>query len=323
MVTDIGKDRAARERPSTDEESGAPSDSQRSARGPERGGPRPAFLAPDVPELVELVGTAEHLLLDLADTGLAGPPHVVDDELFEPGSWWAWLGLAAMAAAGRRPRLSRTRPTHQSIERPGGRPVTGQRGHVTPDATAGAFRTPVTGVVVGIDGSASARAAVMWGAAAASRRNLDLHLVEVLPGPADPGSRAGPRVAGRRRDPRRGPGPCCPGRARAPRRRSRSSWSAPTRAPGGSAPRSSTMPRKRASSCWAPTVPAAPSRSRSDPSSARSPAGAPVRWCWCPLPRGAGRRRGRRPCSWRWRRDRTASAPSPSPQTWPRGAGRL
>jgi hypothetical protein len=116
MVTDIGKDRAARERPSTDEESGAPSDSQRSARGPERGGPRPAFLAPDVPELVELVGTAEHLLLDLADTGLAGPPHVVDDELFEPGSWWAWLGLAAMAAAGA-PTPPLTNPADPSVHR--------------------------------------------------------------------------------------------------------------------------------------------------------------------------------------------------------------
>lgn len=58
--------------------------------------------------------------------------------------------------------------------------MTGQRGQTTPEATA-------RGVVVGVDGSASARAAVLWGAAAASRRNLDLHLVEVLPGPADSG----------------------------------------------------------------------------------------------------------------------------------------
>ena len=40
-----------------------------------------------------------------------------------------------------------------------------------------------TGVVVGVDDSNSARAAVAWAAAAAERRGLGLHLVEVLPGP--------------------------------------------------------------------------------------------------------------------------------------------
>ncbi|MCD2191988.1 universal stress protein [Actinomycetospora endophytica] len=42
---------------------------------------------------------------------------------------------------------------------------------------------PVAGVVVGVDDSHSARAAVAWAAAAARRRGLGLHLVEVLPGP--------------------------------------------------------------------------------------------------------------------------------------------
>lgn len=49
-----------------------------------------------------------------------------------------------------------------------------------------------TGVVVGVDDSASARAAVAWAAAAAHRRGLDVHLVEVLPGqagtPEEPGT---------------------------------------------------------------------------------------------------------------------------------------
>jgi nucleotide-binding universal stress UspA family protein len=38
-----------------------------------------------------------------------------------------------------------------------------------------------TGIVVGVDDSASARAAVAWGAVAAARRGVDLDLVEVLP----------------------------------------------------------------------------------------------------------------------------------------------
>jgi hypothetical protein len=117
MVTDIGKDRAVRERPATDAESGSPSDWQQRSYEPDRGGRRPAFLAPDVPELLELVGTVERLLLDVADTGLAGPPHVVDDELFEPGSWWAWLVLAAMAAAGApTPPLSTPSPASEVRE---------------------------------------------------------------------------------------------------------------------------------------------------------------------------------------------------------------
>ncbi|NMO89516.1 universal stress protein [Actinomycetospora sp. TBRC 11914] len=61
-----------------------------------------------------------------------------------------------------------------------------------------------TGVVVGVDDSASARAAVAWAAAAAVRRDVALHLVEVLPGPADPADAVG------------GAGPAAPrGRARA------------------------------------------------------------------------------------------------------------
>jgi len=40
---------------------------------------------------------------------------------------------------------------------------------------------PVTGVVVGVDGSRSARAAVRWAAAEAARRGVELDLVEVLP----------------------------------------------------------------------------------------------------------------------------------------------
>jgi nucleotide-binding universal stress UspA family protein len=49
-----------------------------------------------------------------------------------------------------------------------------------------------TGVVVGVDDSNSARAAVVWAATAADRRGLELHLVEVLPGqagsPSEPGT---------------------------------------------------------------------------------------------------------------------------------------
>jgi nucleotide-binding universal stress UspA family protein len=41
--------------------------------------------------------------------------------------------------------------------------------------------TPTGGIVVGVDDSASARAAVAWAAAEADRRALELHLVEVLP----------------------------------------------------------------------------------------------------------------------------------------------
>jgi nucleotide-binding universal stress UspA family protein len=50
-----------------------------------------------------------------------------------------------------------------------------------------------TGVVVGVDGSASSRAAVAWGAAAAARRGVDLDLVEVLPypDPTTPGTPSG------------------------------------------------------------------------------------------------------------------------------------
>jgi nucleotide-binding universal stress UspA family protein len=41
--------------------------------------------------------------------------------------------------------------------------------------------SPPGGIVVGVDDSASARAAVAWAAAEAGRRAVDLHLVEVLP----------------------------------------------------------------------------------------------------------------------------------------------
>lgn len=117
MVTDIGKNRTGRQRSATDGESGSPSGWQRCSGDPARGGRRPAFLAPDVPELVELVGTVERLLLDVADASLTGPPRVVDDELFEPCSWWAWLGLAAMAAAGApTPPLSKPSPAPEVRE---------------------------------------------------------------------------------------------------------------------------------------------------------------------------------------------------------------
>jgi len=50
---------------------------------------------------------------------------------------------------------------------------------------------PATGVVVGVDGSVSARGAVIWAAAEAARRGDALHLVEVLPpstGPSEMGA---------------------------------------------------------------------------------------------------------------------------------------
>lgn len=49
----------------------------------------------------------------------------------------------------------------------------------------------VTGVVVGVDDSNSARAAVAWAAQAADRRGLALHLVEVLPAAGGAGDEAG------------------------------------------------------------------------------------------------------------------------------------
>ncbi|HEY2195424.1 MAG TPA: universal stress protein [Actinomycetospora sp.] len=49
----------------------------------------------------------------------------------------------------------------------------------------------VTGVVVGVDDSNSARAAVAWAAQAADRRGLALHLVEVLPAPGGAADEAG------------------------------------------------------------------------------------------------------------------------------------
>jgi nucleotide-binding universal stress UspA family protein len=62
-------------------------------------------------------------------------------------------------------------------EKRGGRFMSEQLSGTSPTAE------PATGVVVGVDDSNSARAAVAWAAAAAQRRGLDLHLVEVLPGP--------------------------------------------------------------------------------------------------------------------------------------------
>lgn len=62
--------------------------------------------------------------------------------------------------------------------------MTQQQQQRTPAPTGQA--APPTGVVVGVDGSASARAAVAWAAAAAGRRGATLHLVEVLPPGADP-----------------------------------------------------------------------------------------------------------------------------------------
>lgn len=53
-----------------------------------------------------------------------------------------------------------------------------------------------TGVVVGVDDSASARAAVAWAATAADRRGVGLHLVEVLPGSSEPSPGAAAAAAG-------------------------------------------------------------------------------------------------------------------------------
>jgi nucleotide-binding universal stress UspA family protein len=50
---------------------------------------------------------------------------------------------------------------------------------------------PVTGVVVGVDGSHSARAAVRWAAAEAARRGAELDLVQVLPPASRPGDDTG------------------------------------------------------------------------------------------------------------------------------------
>jgi nucleotide-binding universal stress UspA family protein len=49
----------------------------------------------------------------------------------------------------------------------------------------------VAGVVVGVDDSHSARAAVAWAAAAAARRGVGLHLVEVLPASGGSGTEDG------------------------------------------------------------------------------------------------------------------------------------
>jgi nucleotide-binding universal stress UspA family protein len=51
--------------------------------------------------------------------------------------------------------------------------------------------SPVGGVVVGVDDSASARAAVAWAAAEADRRGVGLHLVEVLPSAGGSGESVG------------------------------------------------------------------------------------------------------------------------------------
>ncbi len=84
-------------------------------------------------------------------------------------------------------------------EQPVGTPPGGPSGPEAAESTATAVR-PVprhasagaetaTGVVVGVDDSNSARAAVAWAAVAAQRRGVGLHLVEVLPGPmADTGT---------------------------------------------------------------------------------------------------------------------------------------
>lgn len=79
---------------------------------PGSGGPRSAYLAPDVPELAELVDAAEEALLAVAgedpdDDAQGGAV----DGLVDPG-WWGWLGLAAMGAAAFPVRPTRS-PTHR------------------------------------------------------------------------------------------------------------------------------------------------------------------------------------------------------------------
>jgi hypothetical protein len=64
---------------------------------PACGGPRTAYLAPDVPELVELVDTAERALA--VDHPAGRSPVITTDDLVGSGRWWGWLGLAAMGAA--------------------------------------------------------------------------------------------------------------------------------------------------------------------------------------------------------------------------------
>jgi hypothetical protein len=68
---------------------------------PASGGPPAAYLAPDVPELVELVESAEQTLLAVAD-----------DDLVGSGRWWGRLGLAALGASAFPIQYARS-PSHR------------------------------------------------------------------------------------------------------------------------------------------------------------------------------------------------------------------
>jgi hypothetical protein len=110
---------------------------------PGSGGPRAAYLAPDVPELVELVETAEQTLLAAAD-----------DDLVGSGRWWGWLGLAAMGASAFPVQYARSPSDRERVHRealPGLRRLRRALApalHADPDAARPWWRSPDHGRLV-------------------------------------------------------------------------------------------------------------------------------------------------------------------------------